>query len=596
MGVEIDAASFRDEALERDALARISLAESSALLERFSTLVRESGSGDEKTAAEYIVSRLHAHGISAEVHDPELFLSVPRRSELWIKGADGESLIRSRTPAFSLSTHGAEVVGEIVYVPSKYASGTGTVFDMADAAKGGGGDADPVSGRIVLTEGFSTPATVQGFERRGAIAQVFIHPGERIHAGICTTIWGAPTGESIARKPRVPVVCINHADGERLIAASQAGAVRVGLKTWLDEGWMRCLLPVVEIRGRQDPDEFLLVHGHYDSWDVGVGDNATGDAVLLELARIFHGMRDRLNRSIRIAWWPGHSTGRYAGSTWFADTFADELDEFCIAQINVDSPGCAGATAYEEVMWMAEAGALCGTAIADAVGVDARRLRPLRAGDYSFNQVGLTGLYMLLSNIPIEERRRRGYYAVGGCGGNIAWHTPFDTMEVADPAIIERDLRVYLTSILRIVNAPIYPFDYTEAVDEIAAAVHQYQEQEGVPDLQPLAHDLQALRSEIARWHAEATTQVRRTNDPTVRRDINACLRRLARILVPINYSRGERFDHDPAVKPGVVPRLESALQLATASADMRPFIQTGLVRERNKLRAMIRAARRELR
>ena len=337
------------------------------------------------------------------------------------------------------------------------------------------------------------------------------------------------------------------------------------------------------------------MHGHYDSWDVGIGDNATGDAVLLELARICHGMRDRLNRSIRIAWWPGHSTGRYAGSTWFADTFADDLDEFCIAQINIDSPGCAGAMAYEEVMWMAEAGALCGTAIADAVGVRARRLRPLRAGDYSFNQVGLTGLYMLLSNIPIEERRRRGYYAVGGCGGNIAWHTPFDTMEVADPAIIERDLRVYLTSILRIVNAPIYPFDYTEAVDEIAAAVQHYQVQPGTPDLQPLAHDLQVLRSEIARWHADATAQVRRTNDPSVRRDINARLRRLARILVPMNYSRGERFDHDPAVKPGVVPRLESALQLAAAPADMRPFIQTGLVRERNKLRAMIRAARREL-
>ena len=590
MGVHIDAAPFRDEALERDALATISLDEPNALLGRFSTLVRESGSRDEQTAAEYIVGRLQAHGIPVEVHDPELFLSVPKRSELWIGDAHGESLIRSRTPAFSWSTNGSDATGEIVYVPSKYASGTGTVFDMADAAKDGGGASDPVCGRIVLTEGFSTPATVQGFERRGAVAQVFIHPGDRIHAGICTTIWGAPTGESIARKPRVPVVCINHADGERLIEASRSAPVRVGIRTWLDEGWMRCLLPVVEIRGVQDPDEFLLVHGHYDSWDVGIGDNATGDAVLLELARILHGMPGRLNRSVRIAWWPGHSTGRYAGSTWFADTFADELDEFCIGQINIDSPGCAGATAYEEVMWMAEAGALCSAAIADAVDIEAQRLRPLRAGDYSFNQVGLTGLYM------IEERKRRGFYAVGGCGGNIAWHTPVDTMEVADPAIIDRDLRVYLTTILRILNAPIYPFDYAEAIDEIAAAVHQYQAVPGAPDLQPLVLDLKLLRSDFSRWQAEAAVLVRQARDAETRRDINGCLRRLARILVPLNYSRGERFDHDPAVKPGVVPRLESALQLATASPDVRPFIQTGLVRERNKLRAMIRAARRELR
>ena len=61
------------------------------------------------------------------------------------------------------------------------------------------------------------------------------------------------------------------------------------LRTWLDEGWARCPLPVVEIRGVEDPDEFLLVHGHYDSWDVGIGDNATGDATLLELARVLHG-------------------------------------------------------------------------------------------------------------------------------------------------------------------------------------------------------------------------------------------------------------------------------------------------------------------
>ena len=245
---------------------------------------------------------------------------------------------------------------------------------------------------------------------------------------------------------------------------------------------------------------------------------------------------------------------------------------------------------------MAEAGALCGTAIADAVGVDARRLRPLRAGDYSFNQVGLTGLYMLLSNIPIEERRRRGYYAVGGCGGNIAWHTPFDTMEVADPAIIERDLRVYLTTILRIVNAPIYPFDYTEAIDEIAAAVHQYQGRR----VSPICSRSCTICRPCAAKSLDGTRK-RRPSASHERSDSCAvtstrCLRRLARILVPINYSRGERFDHDPAVKPGVVPRLESALQLATASADMRPFIQTGLVRERNKLRAMIRAARRELR
>jgi hypothetical protein len=62
-----------------------------------------------------------------------------------------------------------------------------------------------------------------------------------------------------------------------------------------------------------------------------------------------------------------------------------------------------------------------------------------------------------------------------------------------------------------------------------------------------------------------------------------------------MNYARGERFDHDPAVKLGVVPRLEAATRLAAATADAKPFLRTGLLRERNKLRAMLRAALREL-
>jgi N-acetylated-alpha-linked acidic dipeptidase len=416
--------------------------------------------------------------------------------------------------------------------------------------------------------------------------------------GICTPIWGAPTEQSIGRKPKTPVVCINHPDGEALIEQVRQGVVRAAVRTWLREGWMRCLLPVAEIRGTTDPDEFLLVHGHYDSWYEGIGDNATGDAALLELARVLWGLRDRLKRSVRIAWWPGHSTGRYAGSTWYADTFADELDERCVAQLNIDSPGCADATVYEEVMWMAEADALCRSSIQDAVGLPSQRVRPLRAGDYSFNQIGPTGLYMLLSNIPADERKRRGYYAVGGCGGNIAWHTPDDLMPVADLEILRRDLAIYLTTIVRILNAPLHPFDYCAAAEEIRDVVAQYAAaSKGDVDLQPVVDDLDALAADVRRWREQAEADVRdNPGDAEERRRLNAALRQLARHLVSTNYARGERFDHDPATKFGAVPRLEAATSLASVPPDMKRFVKVRLIRERNKVRAAIRAARRELR
>jgi N-acetylated-alpha-linked acidic dipeptidase len=588
---------YKDEALEQAAREAIRLDEPRALLDRFVTLVRESGTADEEAAGRYIVERLQASGIPVTVYTPELYISLPQRAELTITGLGGSRSITARPPAMARSTGAAGVEGEICYVPSRYAAGTSTLFDVPDAARGGKDDVDPVNGRIVLTEGFSMPGSVQAFERRGAIAQIYIHPGERIHEGICTSIWGAPTAESIGRKPSTPVVCINHPDGDALIADIDRGSVHASVNTWLREGWMQCLLPVAEIRGHVDPDEFLLVHGHYDSWYEGIGDNATGDAALLELARVLWGLRDRLQRTVRIAWWPGHSTGRYAGSTWYADTFADQIDEHCIAQLDIDSPGCAGATAYDEVMWMAEAEPLCKASIKDALGLDAERVRPLRAGDYSFNQIGPTGLYMLLSNIPIEERKRRGYYAVGGCGGNTAWHTPDDLMPIANLEILRRDLAVYLTTIVRIANAPLHPFDYAAAVDEIAAAVRQYQAAAGSQlDFGAILDEASRLADALRAWRADADDRVARApDDVSTRRRLNDILRRTARRLVPLNYARGERFDHDPALKFGAVPRLEAATSLASAPEEMQRFMKVGLIREMNKVSAALRDARREV-
>jgi len=588
---------FKDETLEAAARAAIRLDEPRALLDKFITLVRESGTPPEDEAALYIVDRLKALGVPVTLHTPDLYISLPERAQLDVTIAGGVRPLRARPPSFALSTGGEPIEGEVCYVPSRYAAGTSSLFDTPDAARAGEG-VDPVAGKIVLTEGFSMPGTVQAFEKRGAIAQIFIHPGQNIHEGICTPIWGAPTAESIARKPKTPVVCINHPDGDALIADIRRGTVRAAIRTWLREGWMRCHLPVVDIRGTTDPDEFLLVHGHYDSWYEGIGDNATGDAALLELARVLWSLRDRLKRSVRIAWWPGHSTGRYAGSTWYADTFADEIDERCIAQLNIDSPGCADATAYEEVMWMAEADRVCRSSIRDALSLPSERVRPLRAGDYSFNQIGPTGLYMLLSNIPGEERKRRGYYAVGGCGGNIAWHTPDDLMPVADLEILRRDLSVYLTTIVRILNAPLHPFDYALAAEEMRDVVSKYHAAAGGEvDLQPVIEDLGALAADLRAWRADAEARLHdRPSDTAERRRLNASLRRQARMLVPLNYARGERFDHDPATKFGAVPRLEAAATLSSTPRAMKPFVTVGLVRERNKVRAAIRSARRELR
>ena len=133
--------------------------------------------------------------------------------------------------------------------------------------------------------------------------------------------------------------------------------------------------------------------------------------------------------------------------------------------------------------------------------------------------------------------------AVGGCGGNIAWHTPDDLMPVADLEILRRDLAVYLTTILRIVNAPIYPFDYSAAVDEIRTTIEGYQLAAGDEiDLSSLVADLASLSVEIREWRRDSEARLRRTPaDGAERRRVNAVLRQIARTLVPLNYARGRR-------------------------------------------------------
>lgn len=591
---------------ERHLLQRAHFDRGWALIERFSSLVRESGAPDEHMAAEHIAEQLAGLGIEHEMHEPTLYLSLPRES--WVK-MDGDRL-RAKPPSFSTSTSPAGLSGTAVYVPAERMLGTGDLFESRQ-----GPEVPDVEGKIVLTEGYAMPLTVQRFERAGAIGQIYINPGANIHWGICTPIWGTPTVENVATKPKTPVVAVSNPDGERLRArlsgsveaatgreasdTMTAGGAELTLHVQLEEGWYPCKLPVATIRGASD--EFLLVHGHYDSWDVGIGDNAVGDATLLELARIFHEGREGLRRSLKVAWWPAHSTGRYGGSTWFADEFALELRKRCVAAVNIDSPGCWHATAYEEVMWMAEAETLCRDSIRDATRCEAIGRRPLRAGDYSFNQIGLTSFFMLLSNIPAEEREALGYYPTGGCGGNIAWHTEDDLLDVAERANLERDLKVYVTALTRVLNAEVLPFDFRRTVEELGEALEQYAVAAGERlDLSPALDELGDLLGELDWLYDEdvplsgngrpptRAAEDRRGGGDSLSADrINAILIELARILVPLGYAEGERFEHDPALPRAVIPKLAGVKQIAAVAADdpdRLPFLLTGLRRRVNQV------------
>jgi len=567
--------------LESDLLAQVSLDEPWALVESFSTFKREHPT-DVNRGMDEVVSRLRKHGVEVTVHEPSLYLSLPGQARV----EAGGKTFRAKPPAYSLDARGG-MTGKIVYVGARH---NAMIEDMFERKVESSAEmADRVRGKIVMSEGFASPGLISQFEELGAIGVIGINPGIDIHWGICTTVWGTPDLDDLPRKPKIPAVAVNKPDGEELIAIAESGG-EVTIFTEMEEGWFTSKLPEVFIRGTEEPEKYVFLHGHLDSWDVGVGDNATGDATMLEIARVLWANRGSLKRSVRICWWPGHSTGRYAGSTWFSDAFALDLEQNAVAQVNCDSPGCRWATEFINLSRMSEAETFLAGVIEEVAGKAIQGERPHRAGDYSFNNIGISSYLMLSSTMPDVLREEKGYYTVGGCGGNIAWHTENDILDIADRDILLRDIKVYLLAVFRNANAEILPFDWRATAREFAETVADYQAKAGS------RFDLSGSKAAVAELAAALDDFHARVDAGTVSAAAaNTVIQDLARILVPINFTRVNRFRHDPALTIPPLPSIAAAAELDKFDETTIGFAKTQLVRGQNRLISALRQARRHI-
>ncbi|MCA2011213.1 M28 family peptidase [Cereibacter sphaeroides] len=542
---------------------------------------------DVNDAGDLIADRLKALGLPVTVHRPTVCLSIPLSASVTL---DGEEMF-AKPPSSSKSCPQG-VPGELFYIPAQKSSlRSYNKKAMAFFGEGVGTDAEmreKVAGKILITEGFGNPALAAIAMDWGAIGLIAVNPGVDTHWGTCTTVWGSPDLDDFGRKPTIPVIAVANPVGTKLIERAKQGATEVTIKTEMQEGWFEQAIPVVEIPGTVEPEKFVLLHGHYDSWDVGVGDNATGDATMLEVARVLWENRDKLYRSVRVAWWPGHSTGRYAGSTWFSDHFALDLDANCVMQVNCDSPGCRWATSYHQTTSMTETWALVKEVIEQIAGQTPVMQRPHQAGDYSFNNIGISSFFMLSSTMPDDLRAEKGYYAVSGCGGNIAWHTENDTMEIADKGVLDTDIKIYLESVWRVANAPVIPVDWRATLVEFRETAAKYTKAAGeAVDLKAVSGAIEALGGALEAFYAG----VEAGSIPAAK--ANEVQMRLARILVPVNYTTAPRFTHDPAITRAPLPLIEGVMDLAHVPAEMRNVTLTQLMRGANRTAAALIEAKR---
>jgi N-acetylated-alpha-linked acidic dipeptidase len=384
-------------------------------LEVFSTLFRDSGSEDERKAARYVVETVRGYDVEAEILEFDSLISWPLEGKLTPLDAEGREVeqIPVRTRSFGAQTPPGGIEAELVFVP--FAAPKQGEMIFSHRAVAGDYTGLDVAGKIVLTAD-GGPDGIRRAQERGAAGHIHIWPSDEdvIHEMIGTSVWGTPTPESAKRLPTIPVLGVKKADGDRLAERLAGGPVRVRLESNVRTEWMRLPLATATIPGTDGSGDFLLVGSHIDSWYEGITDNATGDAALIEMARVLAGQRSKLRRGVRFGWWPGHSTGRYSGSTWYADTHFRELRDHAVGYLNIDSPGVRESAIWDCRYNTGEIEAITAAVIEELSGQTPNIRRPLRSGDQSFLGVGLSSLGAFRS---ITRTGRRSAVAPAPTGG-----------------------------------------------------------------------------------------------------------------------------------------------------------------------------------
>ena len=513
-----------------------------------------SGSAGEADSLRTIQAQLDALGFRTRLLSHDAYISLPGRSLVQVDN----TALRSITHSFSRASSDG-VRGELVYV-------------------GAGGDGDfagcDLRGCIVLVDGIATPPVSRRASLAGAVGQLHISPHEHLHEMCISPVWGNPSDDTLDELPTTVVCSVLLSDGaalrERLVRGERPS---VTLQAEVDTGWRRT--PILEAELGADGDApFVLFSGHHDTWYYGVMDNGSANATMLEVARLCVALRERWQRGLRLCFWSGHSHGRYSGSTWYVDEHWDELDRRCVAHINVDSTGAEGANILENVGSMSELGALAAEAIEAQAGQRLLGKRMSRGADQSFNGVGLPAIFGDLSE-PVPT-------PVGAhCWW---WHTPDDLAEHISENNLVRDTRIYVHAVWRLLTDRVLPLDYAAYARDLLAELDRLQTTLGERlSLEVLVSSAAALRDNAVRLA---------TADGDAAR-INHALMRMSRALVPINYTSGDRFAHDPALALPAWPTLRPLRELAAAvpGSDAARFLAVDAVRARNRIAHALRKA-----
>jgi len=298
---------------------------------------RPAGSASEHQAADWAAARLKALGFE-NVH----IESFPMTA--WVRGTESAQLIApSQQPLViaalggSPPTPAAGLEGDVVIFP--------TLRDLKAAAPGSlNGKIAMVAQRMVRTqEGAGYSAAVPGrtdgpneAAQRGAIAYLLRSVGTDNHRQAHTG-----TARYVDGRVAVPAFALSAPDAdqiERIAALGQTVRVRLfSGASYVRDAHSQNV--IAEVRGRDRPQEVVLLGAHLDSWDQGTGaiDDGAGTAIVTAAAKLIRDLPHRPRRTVRVVLFgseevaqptpPGHGFGGHS----YADNHRAELPNHVLA-------------------------------------------------------------------------------------------------------------------------------------------------------------------------------------------------------------------------------------------------------------------------
>jgi N-acetylated-alpha-linked acidic dipeptidase len=350
-----------------------------------------------------------------------------------------------------------------------------------------------------------------------------------------------------------------------------------------------------KIEGAVEPDKFVLAAGHRDAWVLGARDPTSGAVSLLETARgiataIEQGFRPR--RSIVFGSWGGEEYF-LLGSTEWGEQFGAELRENMVAYINRESYtagdwSASGNHSLERFVIETsrdaahpEASNLYAAWSAQAPGVSARLGAPGSGSDFTvfIDHLGVPSL------------------SLGYSSGNGVYHSLYDTINwfqrFGDPdyryGVAQADMVGRM--LMRLANAEVLPFDFTDTADVIAQYVHELVELDEQASLRDTLRAIAAANAELRIAAAQANMAFSNLlsggtewtdDDAEALREINRFVMQAERALLDergiwrrpwyrnLVYAPGYYEGYAAKTLPGVREAMEEGeWEIAQAQADM---------------------------